>query len=571
MKKMFRKVLATALAAVMALGTVVAVNPSSVKADDAEYDMFLAYGGGAEWEYFCYGADGNVGKVTATTAKAKVGDTVTIGISSTEAISTSYFFAPCIIVDDAANNAVDFTLDKVTINGEDVTSTIDLSIREDGAKYWVEDTGNYKGNCIRLGGGYNEWADKYVTLPESITEIMYTITINSVGPATSGYDMFLSYGGGAEWEYFCYGADGNVGKVTATTAVANVGDTVTIGISSTEAISTSYFFAPCIIIDDAANTSIDFTLDKVTINGEDVTSTIDLSIREDGAKYWVEDTGNYKGNCIRLGGGYNEWADKYVTLPESITEIMYTITLTAVGDAVATPDDEPAGATFDPSAKYNAYIGFQTPSYSFRNEWYEASYGLGTDYFNQATGWESDVAVQKQGTISDVVIDGNGTYRVSITDLGSWMADEINASDNGIFNCLFISTDIPVDADVEITNVKLIIDGSTKHTDKVAFLNPDAKDYINILIQNIWNDEKAEISYYAAPTSSLEMEFTISGFDYDNASQSNDDADTNADANTDGNAEKGGIDPIVVVVIVVVVVAVVAAVVVVSKKNKKNN
>ncbi len=241
------------------------------------------------------------------------------------------------------------------------------------------------------------------------------------------------------------------------------------------------------------------------------------------------------------------------------------------GAAAGGEDVEPI-PEFDSSAKYNAYIGFQTPSYSFRNEWYEPNYGLGTDYFNQATGWENDAAVQKQGTISDVVIDGNGTYRVSITDLGSWMADEINASTDGIFNCLFISTDIPVDADVEITNVKLIVDGSTKHTDKVAFLNPDAKDYINILIQNIWNDEKAAISYYAAPTKSLEMEFTISGFDYDNASQKAD-VDTNADANanTDDNAKKGGIDPIVVAVIVVVVVAVVAAVVVVSKKNKKKN
>lgn len=122
---------------------------------------------------------------------------------------------------------------------------------------------------------------------------------------------------------------------------------------------------------------------------------------------------------------------------------------------------------------------------------------------------------EKYGVVTDAVVAGNGTYTVSVTDFGTIFADDFKTAGQEWFNLLFISTDIPMDENVKVTDVKLIIDGKTVHKYAEAYLDPDTTDYVKILIQNIWNEDVKEISYYAAPTTSLEMSFTISGFDYD--------------------------------------------------------
>ncbi|MGN1156023.1 MAG: hypothetical protein ACI4TK_07585, partial [Agathobacter sp.] len=237
------------------------------------------------------------------------------------------------------------------------------------------------------------------------------------------------------------------------------------------------------------------------------------------------------------------------------------------GGATEDPGDKPE-VEFDKNGKFNAYLGIQTPNWTYRNEWntYEEGSELwGNFIYGNETG-------EKYGVVTDAVIEGNGTYKVSVVDFGTIFADDFSTAGQDYFNLLFISTDIPVGADVQITDVKLIIDGKTVHTDAEAFLDPDAKDYVKILIQNKWNADKAEISFYNAPQKSLEMEFTISGFDYDKASEDPSGGNTenpgttpDTDTNTDN---KGGMNPVVIVVIVVVVVAIVAGVVVVLKKKQ---
>lgn len=171
----------------------------------------------------------------------------------------------------------------------------------------------------------------------------------------------------------------------------------------------------------------------------------------------------------------------------------------------------------DLDGTYNAYIGVQSQSYIFRNGFDEATYGKGvvaedgTVWFDQLTGWEGNVAIAKAGTFNDTVIEGNGTYSVSITDF-DFGADEF-------LNLLFVSTDIPLSDEINFSDVKVKMDGSTKHTFEEAYINPDSKEYENILAINIWNadlgDYENGIFGYLMPTKSIELEFTVSGFSYD--------------------------------------------------------
>lgn len=146
------------------------------------------------------------------------------------------------------------------------------------------------------------------------------------------------------------------------------------------------------------------------------------------------------------------------------------------------------------------------------------------------------------------------------------------------FNLLFLSTDIPNTGEITISDITLEIDG--RDVAIAPVLSPDSVSYMNMLVQNIWNDDVKEIGYYQVPPTAMKMTFTVSGFAYDNTSASVDEpaapetpdaapAPTDAPA-ADSSAESGGVSPVVIVVIVVAVVAVIAVVAVVLSKKKKS-
>lgn len=162
---------------------------------------------------------------------------------------------------------------------------------------------------------------------------------------------------------------------------------------------------------------------------------------------------------------------------------------------------------------YNAYLGIQSASYTFRNAWNDTTYGKGvaaedgTNYFDHLTGWDGPTATNNGGTFTDAVITGDGTYTVSLTGDFNFGADET-------LNLLFVSTDMPLDCGAKITDVKVKIDGSTKYTFDEAYLNPDDKTYVSPMMINIWNDDLGKtdgLFGYTMPSSSVEIEFTVSG------------------------------------------------------------
>ncbi len=266
------------------------------------------------------------------------------------------------------------------------------------------------------------------------------------------------------------------------------------------------------IIDDPSTLGASTTFDvKVYLDGEEI--EIDLSA---GDNFWTEDTGNYSGNCVRIAGGYNEWGTMYIAeAPSGFTTITFEIT-PMIYIAAATEEEAASSAAgpVDLDGTYNAYLGIQTPKYSFRNAFDDGSYGRDTDYFNQITAWDdSNNAYALSATITDAVIEGNGTYTISITDI-EFPDGEFDSQD--YMNLIFISTDIPNTDEITISDVVLKINGSTVELASVgAIVSPDSVDYLNILLQNIWNSDVTTLGYYATPFTSISITFTVSGFNYD--------------------------------------------------------
>ena len=173
------------------------------------------------------------------------------------------------------------------------------------------------------------------------------------------------------------------------------------------------------------------------------------------------------------------------------------------------------------AADYNGYIGFQTTTYSFRNDWDEGNYGKATDYFDdfvvwgaEATdpdtfpGYEDNFDYDIAGYLlpaeyTDVVITGDGTYTVKAEGIDWGLKGETD------FNLIFVSTDIPIDAGAVCTSATVLVDGEAVKT----YENPicdETKAYFNIGLVNIWNTDIGSWGL-AFPADSLAVEFTIEG------------------------------------------------------------
>ena len=571
MKKKVKRLFTLLLASMMLFTTL----SLSVAAEVEVYEMFLAYGGEYEegsWNMCWANESDNASGIVATTAKAKVGDTVTIGLTMPEAATYTWYMAPVLIAEGVGD--LSYTIDKVTIDGSDVTDTLDLTLGE--KEWWYEGTGNYNGEeSIRLKGGYNEWADKYIgESPVGFTEIMYTITLTSIAFGNSSsaeavlsdasYPAFVAFGGDISgenaWDAQYYGSD--VDGVEAVNGELKNGETTTLSVTFPEEVIYTWFTAPCFIVDDPATIAAESSFEvKVLLDGVEV--DVDLTA---GKSCWPEGTGDYGDNCVRIGGGYNEWGDKYIEeSPSGFKTITFEVTPTIYVLSEA-PAEEEVNNYFDPNGTYHAYLGIQTPTWIFRNSHDDGSYGMDSGCFDQL-GFVDGEWLPQGGSFTDVEITGNGTYTVSVSgyDFNGQLGDD------GLFNLIFVSTDLPVSNDVVVSDIVLKMDGKTIAEIDSAFLDPDSKEVQKILLANIWNGELEALPYYAAPSQSVEITFTVSGFANDAVVESApvetapvESATTEA-APADSSSNTTMI--VIIVVVVVVVVAVVAGVIVAKKKK----
>ncbi len=591
MKKTLKKFLVTLLTAAMVFSSLAITAAAD---EDDGYTLFIGFGADAaesgDWGYGYAGPDSDVaGDVTATVETIKVGETKTVSITLPSECVYTWWLAPVLLAENVTD--LDATV-SVTVDGKDVTGDVDFAA---GDAWWYEGTGNYdETQAIRLAGGYNEWGTQYMSSPV-FTTIEYTVTLNSITTgeaaaavelteATDNYDVFLAIGADAaesgDWGYGYYGPDGdNAGDVVATNATITSGGTATVSLEFPSPVVYTWFVRPVICATDVAEA--DFSV-QVLIDGEDVTDSIDFAA---GDNWWMEDTGNYStanGNQpVCVAGGYNEWGTKYMAeSPAGFSKIEFVITANSmmVGSTGDAEDEETASAAgaVDLDGTYHAYLGMQTPKYSFRNAFDDATYGRDTsDVFNQVTGWDSENnAVTLPGTFTDAEIAGNGTYTVSVDGL-EFPDGEFDSQE--YMNLIFLSTDIPNTGEITISDVQLKVDGkSVDLASAGAIVSPDSVDYLNILLQNIWNEDVSTIGYYNVPMSSMSITFTVSGFNYDNTASADAEApaedteapaaDTETSATTTEKSSNTGL--IVGIVVAVVVVAGVVVGVVVSKKKK---
>ena len=596
MKKTFKKWLVTLLSAMMVFSSLTI----TAAAEGEEYDLFIGFGGDAaesgDWgfQFNSPNADNNQGDIQAVTEKIKVGETKTVSLTLPSETLHTYWIAPVIVAEGVSDLSADV---KVSIDGNDVTGNVDFSA---GDAWWYEGTGAYdETQSIRLAGGYNEWGTQYMESPV-FTTIEYTITLNSltVGGGddaaagepvelTGPFDLFIGFGGDAaesgDWgfQYNSPNADNNAGDIQAVTESISVGETKTVSLTLPSETLHTYWIAPVIVAEGVTDLSADV---QVSIDGNDVTGNVDFSA---GDAWWYEGTGAYdETQSIRLAGGYNEWGTQYMESPV-FTTIEYTITLNSVmaGGAAAPEEEEEApvsaAGAVDLDGTYHAYIGFQTPKFSFRNAFDDATYGRDVagdvDWFNQVTGWDGNDPITIPGTFTDAEIAGNGTYTVSADGLEF---PDGEFADQEFMNLIFLSTDIPNTGEITISDIKLTINGSSVDLGAGPIISPDSVDYINMLLQNIWNDDVKELGYYAVPPTSMSITFTVSGFNYDaeapaeepstDAAPADDTTPAPAEPASSDDTKDGGTNVVLIVVIVVAVVVVAAgAGIVVSKKKKK--
>lgn len=600
MKKTMKKVFASLLAVALAFSTfsLVKLNASA----EGETVAYLSFADNA-WAVQYWNDGNDYSPVVATTAEVTGNGTYTVGLDFTEAGGAPdiAFFDVEISNGEAAFPNSYMTIDSVKINGEEValtgtpyTSSDDgVATRTNLYNAWVSDATTVD-NARTADGS----ADGITPTPVdgSITgintiEVTFTLGDGVLCNAAGGevtttlseesYFAFIAFGGDLaadnDWglQYYGDGAGSNAGDIVATNGEIKSGETTTLTLEFPSEVFYTWFTAPCFVVDDASAVSPDSTFEvKVLLDGEEVAT--DLSA---GKSCWAEGTGDYsEAQCVRIGGGYNEWGDKYLAeSPKGFTTLTFEITPTIYLMSSAPAEEAPQNE-FDPNGTYHAYIGIQTPTWIFRNSFDDASYGKDSGCFDQM-GFIDGEWIAQGGSFTDVEITGNGTYTVAVNgyDFSGQFQDQPILGTDGLFNLLFVSTDLPVNDAVVISNVVLKMDGKTITTQAEAFMDPDSKEVQKVLLANIWNSSIPELPYYAAPTQSIEISFDVSGFANDAAPVATPDATSSESQpapaeNTPAPAEESSSSNTGLIIgIVAVVVAVAVAVGVVVARKKKSD
>lgn len=599
MKKTMKKVFASVLALALAVSTfsLMKLN-ASAEGETVAYLSFADNGWAVQ-----YWHDGNdYSPVVATTAEVTGNGTYTVGLDFTEvggAPDIAFFDVEISNGETAFPNSY-MTIDSVKVNGEEIaltgtpytSSDNGVDTRTNLYNAWVSDATSVD-NARTADGS----ADGITPTPVdgSITnintiEVTFTLGEGVLCNAAGGevvttlseesYPAFIAFGGDiteGDWgfQYYGDGAASNAGDIVATNGEIKSGETTTLTLEFPSEVYYTWFTAPCFIVDDASAVSPESTFDvKVFLDGVEVAT--DLSA---GKSCWAEGTGDYGAEqCVRIGGGYNEWGDKYLAeSPKGFKTLTFEITATVYLMSGGAEEEAPQNE-FDPNGTYHAYIGVQTPTWIFRNSFDDATYGKDSGCFDEL-GFVDGGWIAQGGSFTDVEITGNGTYTVAVTgfDFSGQFQDQPILGTDGLFNLLFVSTDLPVNDAVVISNIVLKMDGKTIVEQDTPFMDPDSKEVQKVLLANIWNSSIPELPYYAAPTQSIEISFDVSGFANDAAPAATPEPATSEPAPTETatpapveNTSSSNTGLIIGIVAAVVAVFAVAAGVVVAKKKKSD-
>lgn len=243
-------------------------------------------------------------------------------------------------------------------------------------------------------------------------------------------------------------------------------------------------------------------------------------------------------------------------------------------------------AAFDPNGKYHATLGIQTCTNLWLTHmgYYEKSQN---SYYNTENAdklmykdKETNKDTAATGTLTNTEIAGNGTYTVKLEGL-----DSMNETD---ISQLHIATDIPLNDKVKFTDVKASINGK----EILSFdegVPENEEPYLQggmvILLLNHWRaelvkevaakglSENVESGWKllnGTGDESVEITFTVSGFDYDNpdaVAASDASSDNNASASSESDSSSShSAAPVLPIAAGVVILIVIFGVIIVRKK-----
>lgn len=181
----------------------------------------------------------------------------------------------------------------------------------------------------------------------------------------------------------------------------------------------------------------------------------------------------------------------------SLSMSLYTVSAAEVESG---SDDPYSGV-----GSYMAFFQCQTTSWVYRNNFEDKNTGYGSDIFKTVYNNETDAATST--VINDTVIDGDGEYTISLND--------ISFEGSTDFNMIAISTNIPLDAGIEVTAAVLKYDSRTI-TSTFAQKN-DNKDYVHIMLINQYDQTMKDTVNTLVPAdgSDITITFTVTGFGYE--------------------------------------------------------
>mgnify|MGYP000805264931 CR=1 FL=1 len=212
------------------------------------------------------------------------------------------------------------------------------------------------------------------------------------------------------------------------------------------------------------------------------------------------------------------------------------VTLEVSAEApVVTPTPKPTVApTKAPALKtYDAYLGFQTDNYIFRDPW-NASKEI--KYNSQVSLSTGDKMKGFNAKIANATMKANGTnYTVSISgvNLKTIKGVEKDAKTAKGFNMLYVTTQIPLtQKGVTAVNATLKIDGKVVKSGFSLPNKPDADEYYQFMVADGYSEDdgiknvaypkgkdanSAMSSLTTLPTSSMEITFQLKGASFEAA------------------------------------------------------
>lgn len=220
----------------------------------------------------------------------------------------------------------------------------------------------------------------------------------------------------------------------------------------------------------------------------------------------------------------------------------FAVTLEVSAEApVVTPTPKPTVApTKAPALKtYDAYLGFQTDNYIFRNPWNDSTLGLKSKdikYNSQVSLSTGDKNKAFPAKIANATMKANGTnYTVSISgvNLKTIKGVEKDAKTAKGFNMLYVTTQIPLtQKGVTAVNATLKIDGKVIKSGFSLPNKPDADEYYQFMVADGYSEDdgiknvaypkgkdanSAMSSLTTLPTSSMEITFQLKGANFEAA------------------------------------------------------